>query len=47
MAKVVSEVSEVALVAHPHPADNGSKATAAMKTAADFLMVELFEHRDF
>ena len=40
LAKVASKVSEVALVAHPHPADNGSMAIAALETTVGFLMTE-------
>ena len=41
LAKVASKVSEVALVAHPHPADNGSMAFAAMETTADSFIYEI------
>ena len=50
-AKVVARESENSereqqvrmVVSDAHPADNGSKAIAAMRTVADFLMVELCE----
>ena len=42
MGKVVPKASEVAM-AHPRPADDGCKATAAMVTTADLLMTEMVQ----
>ena len=39
---MAERASEVDVVAHPHPADNGSKGIAAMETTADFLTTKTF-----